>query len=150
VIRGRRRAVANPAAGPALGTLCGVVLAIAVFLPWYSADIGTVFTAGGSTGWESTAIAKWALALGVVAAAASALLALDAGGAMPLDAPIARALGWLVLAVFALAAVLVGYRLIALPGPVPEFLSREIGVFLAMAAALGGVLCGVQQVAARY
>jgi len=147
--RRRRGPLASPASAPTLGVAAGVAMCVAVFLPWYQANIGRVFQAHESTGWEATGVAKAVLALGIVAAAASLALALDAQGLVPLDAGLARGLGWTLLLASAAAAVLVGYRLIVLPGDNPDLLSREIGLFLAMAAALVGTVAGVSQLAAR-
>jgi hypothetical protein len=149
VSRRRRGGLRGPAVASTLGLLAGVLMAVAVFLPWYQADISGVFTVEGTSGWDATSVAKWVLALGILAACASALLTLDARGALPLDAGLARSLAWVLLLASAAAAVLVGYRLVALPGPAPDFLSREIGLFLAMAATVAGTLAGLSQVAAR-
>ena len=43
---------------------------------------------------------------------------------------------------------LVGYRLLVMPEPA-EFLSRQFGLYLAAAAAIGGVLSGLGAVATR-
>jgi hypothetical protein len=147
--RRRRRVRRGPASAPAVGALAGLVTAIAVFLPWYAANLSSVFTPHTSSGWEATSAAKWVLAMGLVAAIGFALLVLDASGAYPLDSGIARSLGWLALGASIAATALVGWRLISLPGPAPEFLSRETGLFLAMAAALAGVVAGVSQLATR-
>lgn len=148
-MRRRRSPLRGPASAPALGAIAGLAMAVAVFLPWYTANISSVFVGHGTSGWHATTVAKAVLALAIVAVLASALLTLDARGALPLDAGVARLLGWLLLGASAVAAVLIGYRLIALPGPAPEFLSRETGLFLAMAAAVAGVIAGVSQLAAR-
>jgi hypothetical protein len=149
VTRRRRNPLRGPASAPAVGTLAGLALAVAVFMPWYAVNISSVFVERGTSGWNATTVAKAVLVLAIVAIIASAALTLDARGAVPLDAGLARLLGWLLLGASAVAAVLVGYRLIALPGPAPEFLSRETGLFLAMAAAVAGVVAGVSQLAAR-
>ena len=47
-----------------------------------------------------------------------------------------------------IAAILIGYRLFVLPEPA-EFLSREIGVYLAAAGAVGGILSGLALIATR-
>ena len=148
-MRRRRSPLRGPASAPALGALAGLAMAVAVFLPWYSADISSVFVDHDSTGWDATVVAKAVLVLGIVALLASVALTLDARGLVPLDSGLARALGWLLLGASALAALLVGYRLVALPGPAPQFLSRQGGLFLAMGAAVAGVVAGVSQLAAR-
>ncbi len=47
-----------------------------------------------------------------------------------------------------LAAVAVGYRLLIMPEPA-EFLSRQIGIYVAAAAAVGGILAGLAAIATR-
>ena len=47
-----------------------------------------------------------------------------------------------------LAAVAVGYRLLIMPEPA-EFLSRQIGIYIAAVAAVGGILAGLAAIATR-
>ena len=57
-------------------------------------------------------------------------------------------MAWAVLGASVIAGILVGYRLLVLPEPA-EFLSREIGVYLAAAGAVGGILSGLALIATR-
>lgn len=131
-----------------MGVVCGVALVLGVLLPWYATNLGPPFSATSASGWEATSIARVALVLGVVLAAAAALTVLDARGALRLAARHADALAWVMVVASAIALVLVGYRLLVMPDPA-EFLSRQIGVYIAAAAAVGGVLSGLGTVATR-
>lgn len=132
----RRRARAAWARGlaPAVAAVAGVVLAVSPFLPWYATDIGPPFTPTTTTGWDATTLARGVLVLGVVIALTGLVLALDARGLLPLDAELARAAQWLMLAASAAACALVAWRILRLPAPA-EFLARDIGLYVAAAGA---------------
>lgn len=135
--------------GPAFaGVVCGVALVVGVLLPWYATNLGPPFSATSASGWEATAVARLALALGVVLAAAAAATVLDERGALALSPRQADALAWTMVVAAGLAAVLVGYRFLVMPEPA-EFLSRQFGLYLAAVAAVGGVLSGLGVVATR-
>ena len=131
-----------------MGALAGLVLVIAVFLPWYATNLGPPFSATSASGWDSTNLARVALAMGVVLAAAAAAVVLDERGVISLDPRHGDALAWVVVGAATIALVAVGYRLLVMPEPA-EFLSRQIGLYLATAAAVGGILSGLGQVAVR-
>ena len=136
-------------AAPAfVGVLAGAVLVIAVFMPWYATNLGPPFSATSASGWEATTLARLALAAGLVVTVASAALVLDERGAVRLGHRHGDALARVVVAAGVVAALLVGFRLIVLPDPA-EFLSRQIGLYLAFGAAIGAVLGGLAQVATR-
>ena len=124
------------------------MLIAAVFLPWYATNLGTPFTPASTSGWDATAAAKAVVPLGAVIVLASVALALDARGALPLDAGLATALRWVALAAAIACLGLVGYRLLRLPEPA-AFLSREGGLYLAAVGAVAAVLAGLAQVGAR-
>lgn len=132
---------------PLVGVISGVVLVVSVFLPWYAANLGPPFSATSATGWESTDIARIVLLAGVVLAAASVLLLLEEQRVLRLDR-VGDTLVWVVLVAAVLAAVAVGYRLLVMPEPA-EFLSRQIGIYIAAVAAVGGILAGLAAIATR-
>jgi len=144
----RRTLLRDPAAGPVVGVLGGVGLVIAVFLPWYAANLAGPVENGSASGWESTAVAKLVLAMGVIVALSALLLAADARGVMPLDAGVANALGAALLACSVIAGALVLYRLLVLPDPA-EFLQRQVGLWAAIGASALGFVAGVSRLAAR-
>ncbi len=133
---------------PIVGVLAGLVLVVAVFMPWYATNLGPPFSATSASGWDSTNLARVAAVMGVVLFAAAAAALLDERGLIALRRRQGDALGWIVMGAAAIALVLVGYRLVVMPDPA-ELLSRQIGLYLAVAAAVGGILSGLGQVATR-
>ena len=131
-----------------VGVLSGVVLVVAVFLPWYATNLGPPFSAVSASGWDATIVARVALAAGVVVLVASAALALEERGALRLSPSTGDALARGVVAAGALAVLLIAVRFVWMPDPA-EFLSRQIGLYLAGAAAIGATLAGLAQVATR-
>lgn len=125
-----------------MGAACGVVLAVAVFLPWYTTNLGPPFATGSASGWSATAFAKAALALGVLAAVCGVALSLEVLGRVRLAPEVGLALGGVLFVACALALGLVGYRAIAQPEP-SGFLDLAIGIWLAVGAALGGMVAAV-------
>ena len=135
--------------GPAVvGIASGLLLAVAVFLPWYSTNLGAPASPGSASGWAWTAVAKGALILGIVWALASALLLADHLDRYRIDSRTAEALGWLVTGAALLAAGLVAFRLFKPPEPA-DFLTRDFGLFLSLVAAALGVAAGFAQSARR-
>ncbi len=133
---------------PAVGVLAGLVLVMAVFLPWYATNLGPPFAATSASGWDATGLAKIALAMGVVLACAAAAVVLDDRRVITLEARHLDALAWVVVGASTIALVAVGFRLLVMPDPA-EFLSRQIGLYLAAGAAVAGILSGLGQVATR-
>jgi hypothetical protein len=131
-----------------VGVISGVGLVVSVFLPWYATNLGPPFSATSASGWESTNIARVALVAGIILAGASVVLLLEEQGALSIDRAVGDALVWVVLVVAILAAVAVGFRLVVMPEPA-EFLSRQVGIFVAAAAAVGGILAGLAAIATR-
>lgn len=146
----RRQAVLRPprSGAPYVGLLSGVLIVVAAFLPWYATNLGPPFSPESVAGWEASNLAKASVALGALLAVASAVAALEARGGLRLDATAGDAVAWVVIGASVIAAVLVGYRLLVLPEPA-QFLSRQIGVYLAAAGAVGGILSGLALLATR-
>jgi len=149
-VSARRQAILRPPRGgaPYIGMLSGILIVVAAFLPWYATNLGPPFSPESVAGWEATNVAKASVAMGVVLAIASALALLDARGGVSLDHTAGDAIGWVVVGASVIAAILIGYRLMILPEPA-EFLSRQIGVYLAAAGAVGGILSGLALLATR-
>lgn len=147
-MRRRSRLLPSPAGAAAVGAASGVLMLAAVFLPWYAANLGPPASSGTASGWEATAVAKGALALGVIWMLASALLLADHFDAYRVDARTAEAIGWLVAGCALLAGALVAYRLFRPPDPA-DFLSRDIGLFVGLVAAAIGVAAGLAQASRR-
>ena len=145
----QRDRLLNTAAGPALiGVISGMILVVAVFLPWYATNLGEPATPGTANGWEATAVAKGAFGLAVLWVLASALILADHSDMYRIDSRTAEALGWLVAGCALLAGGLVAFRLFQPPEPA-DFLTRDFGLFVAIAAAAVGVAAGFAQAARR-
>ena len=146
----RRQAILRPprSGAPYIGMLSGVLIVVAAFLPWYATNLGPPFSPESVAGWEASNLAKASVFMGAIVAVASAVAALEARGGMRLDSGLGDAVAWVVIGASVIAAVLVGYRLLVLPDPA-QFLSRQIGVYLAAAGALGGILSGLALIATR-
>ena len=131
----------RPYDGVSRGTIPGViataaaVLAISVFLPWYTADVAPPFSPESSSGWDSSVLARGAFGMGVLLLMAAVLILLDVRGTLPLDADVVRALSWLCMVLALAATALVAWRLVRPPGPA-EFLARDVGLYIAQAAAI--------------
>ncbi|MCX6409761.1 MAG: hypothetical protein NT143_04870 [Actinobacteria bacterium] len=131
----------RPYDGGSRGTIPGViataaaVLAISVFLPWYTADVAPPFSPESSSGWDSSMLARGAFGIGVLLLMAALLILLDVRGTLPLDADVVRALSWLCMVLALAATALVAWRLVRPPGPA-EFLARDVGLYIAQAAAI--------------
>jgi hypothetical protein len=124
----------------------GLALAGSVFLPWYSVNIAPPFEAGTLSGWDATAFARVAMVLGVIIALAAGALLLADRAMVRLDAPVRLALAWAIVVAAVVAAALVGFRLVVLPDPA-ELLSRHVGLYVAMAAAVVAALGGLGRLA---
>jgi len=131
----------RPYDGGSRGTIPGViataaaVLAISVFLPWYTADVAPPFSPESSSGWDSSVLARGAFGMGVLLLMAAVLILLDVRGMLPLDADVVRALSWICMVLALAATALVAWRLVRPPGPA-EFLARDVGLYIAQAAAI--------------
>jgi hypothetical protein len=132
---------------PTAGVAAGIAMAVAAFLPWYGTNLGSPFTPSTTSGWNAGGSGKAVLVLGVVAVLVSLALAGDAAGVLTVEAGLRRGLRAALLACCALAAALACYRLLVLPRP-SGFFSRELGLYLALAAAAAGALVGIRAVAA--
>jgi hypothetical protein len=149
-VSARRQAALRPPRGgaPYVGLISGIVIVVAAFLPWYATNLGPPFSPASVAGWEASNLAKASVVMGAVIAVASAVAALEARGGLRLDGSAGDAVAWVVIGASVIAAVLIGYRLLVLPEPA-EFLSRQIGVYLAAAGAIGGILSGLALIATR-
>jgi hypothetical protein len=149
-VSARRQAILRPPRGgaPYVGMLSGILVVVAAFLPWYATNVGPPFAPESVAGWEASSLAKASVFLGAVVAVASAVAALEARGGLRLDSWIGDAVAWIVIGASVVAAVLIGYRLLVLPEPA-QFLSRQIGLYLAAVGAIGGILSGLALIATR-
>ena len=111
----------------------GLALLIFMFFPWYGVDIGI-----GSDSFSAwTAFDFIDLLLFLISALAIAMAVARAAGAMPVDLPAPP--GTIVAGAGALAALLIIYRMLELPGPDIQGveIDRKIGVYLGLLASAG-------------
>ncbi len=138
----------------ARGTVPGVVavasalLAVSVFLPWYTADVAPPLSPESSSGWDSTVLGRAAFAAAIVTMIAAVLIILDLRDDVPLDREVVRALSWLCLVLSLGATALVTWRLIRPPGPA-EFLARDVGLYIAMGCAVVALIASILVVRPR-
>jgi hypothetical protein len=126
---------------PTAGVAAGVAIIVAALLPWYGTNLGSPFTPSTTSGWSAGPAGKAVLALGAAVTLVSLFLAADQAGALGLDGGLRRALRLALIGASALAAALACYRLLVLPRP-SGFFSREVGLYLALAAGSAGAMVG--------
>lgn len=126
--------------GEMIAVVAGVVLLIALFLPWYGAEaqFGGVSVSESANAWQTLSFID--LLLFVIAAVAIGVSVARATGSLPADVPAAL----LVVAAGALGVLLVLFRLVDIPAPeLPEVadgsfeFGRKIGLFVALLASAG-------------
>ena len=123
--------------GDQIAAVSGVVLLIALFLPWYGVDVSVGgFSASESVNaWEALDFVD--ILLFLIALVAIGVPVAKATGNMPDDVPGPM----VVLAAGGLAVLLVVFRLIDLPTPDVEAsgidFGRKFGIFLGLIAAAG-------------
>ena len=127
--------------GDQIAAVSGIVLLIALFLPWYGVDVsvGGFSASESANAWEALDFVD--ILLFLIALVAIGVPVAKATGNMPDDVPGPM----VVLAAGGLAVLLVLFRLIDMPTPDLEGtgidFSRKFGIFLALIAA-GGVTYG--------
>ena len=123
--------------GDQIAAVSGIVLLIALFLPWYGVDvsIGGFSASESANAWEALDLVD--ILLFLIALVAIGVPVAKATGSLPDDVPGAM----IVLAAGGLAVLLVVFRLIDLPTPDLEAegvdFSRKFGIFLGLIAAVG-------------
>lgn len=126
--------------GDLLPVAGGVALVVSLFLPWYGVSFEMAGFSKSDSGTGREVLGSIDMVLFLIAVVVIAVVAARAAGALP-DGPARLTL----LALGALGAVLVLYRIIDIPtdGQVPAHLelSRKGGIFLALAGA-AAVACG--------
>lgn len=136
-LAGARRRPRGEAAGTgvrAVALLAAGLLAYAPFLPWYSTDLGAVFTDGSASGWSSTMLAQIVVGLGVLAAVGTGLLALDNKDLLDLGPDASRVAAATTPLAGVGALVLIAFRAVVLPED-SGFLTLDWGIYVAAGAA---------------
>jgi hypothetical protein len=122
--------------GELLAWLAGIVLLLSPFMSWYSIS-GDLRGTLSVTGWNSGTLGKLIFFLGL---AVVVLLALRAIG---VDLPPAAPVRLLIAVLGAVATVIVIWRLISIPERFEPAVSRSIGIWLSLLAALLLIAAGL-------
>jgi hypothetical protein len=133
--------------GERIAGIAGVVLLISLWFSWYgaSASVGGFEASTSASGWESL---SWIdIFLFITAVVAIGFGIMSATGSQT-DLPIAGSS--IVAGLGGLATLMVLFRIIDIPGDIPEGVdvSRKLGVFIALIAAAGvtyGGYVGMQE-----
>jgi hypothetical protein len=130
--------------GELIAGVSGLVLLVALFLPWYGVDVNVAGFSASESGNAWEVFSTIDVLLFLVALVAVGVAVSKAAGGLSTDLPLAA----IVLGAGVLAVLLVLYRIIDLPGPdIPDVagagieFGRKFGIFLGLLAA-GGVAYG--------
>lgn len=125
-------------AGEQLGIVAGIVLAVSAFTGWYTGEGDSQGVTVSVLGWDTGTLGKIVLFLGL---AVVLVLALRTLGIQP---PAAVPESLITIALGAVATVLVLVRVISIPDDF-FFAGRGVGLWIALAAAIGVVVAGLLQ-----
>jgi hypothetical protein len=126
----------------------GLVLGVAIFLPWYSTEPSNPFSnidgeRGDLSAWQVHSVLRWVLVAAVIANCLGTWYTLRAQ-----KTQVARGEQTIIIGTFVLGAILfVG--LLDRPGTPQNTISLEYGWYLAAAATLGAVVCGLARAPGR-
>ncbi len=119
-----------------------IAVIASVFLPWFRTNLGAPSEPGRMSGWAASSVGRGALFVAILWLLAATLALVEQISPGRIDRTTANLLGWLVMLCATVCTLLVGLRLVRPPYPA-EFLSRDYGIFLAIAAAVIGVGAGL-------
>ena len=122
--------------GGRLAWISGLVLTLAPFLAWYAGDEAGDGLKVSVTGWDTGALGKLILLLGL----ALILIAVLRQAGIELPAAVPESL--LVIAIGSLATVFVLIRLISIPEEF-FFAGRAVGIWISLAAAIAAIIAGL-------
>lgn len=129
--------------GEMVAAVSAIILLIIMFLPWYgvSAEAGGFEASANANAWEAFGFIDILLFLAILVTLG--LVAARATGNMPSTLPAPA--GLIIAIVGLIAAVLILFRILSIPGPSVDIegveLGRKIGIFLGLLAA-GGIAFG--------
>ena len=122
--------------GDRIGMLAGVVLAVSSFTGWYTGKgVGTTISV---TGWNTGVPGKLVFFLGAAVVIVVALRELG------IEPPAALPESLLVMGLGAVSTILVLLRVFSIPDDF-FFATRGVGIWIALAAAIGVILAGLLQ-----
>jgi hypothetical protein len=129
---------------PTVTAAASFVVVLAVFAPWYTTQVGEAFVQGSASGWTATLVARIAAVAAAIAMLICVAIVADARDVVAVSEDLVRMLVIACTVCCATAATLVAYRTIFIPEPT-EFLTRDLGLFVAMAASLVALGAAVVQ-----
>lgn len=121
-----------------LTVISAVVVAIAVFTPWYQTAIGPITAPDLISGWDASALAKLAVAAAGICALSALIVTLDQRGEVALHGPVRRIIAGIAFGAALVMAACVLFRLAVPPDPALG-ITRQIGLIVASLAAVIGV-----------
>jgi hypothetical protein len=123
------------AAGDRVSWLAGLILALSVFMGWYTGSgVGVELAV---TGWHTGVLGKLVFFIGL--ATVAIVVARELGGELPSSTPESL----VILALGSLATVFVLIRVISIPDSVLPADGRGIGIWISLVAALGVIAGGL-------
>jgi hypothetical protein len=123
------------AAGDRITWVAGLILALSVFMGWYSGSgVGVELAV---IGWHTGVLGKLVFFIGI--ATVAIVVARELGGELPSSAPESL----VILALGSLATVFVLIRVISIPDSVLPADGRGIGIWISLLAALGVIAGGL-------
>mgnify|MGYP001183648218 CR=1 FL=1 len=128
---------------PALSAVVFAIAAIvAVFLPWYLPNLAGPLELDPASGWSATSLGKGTLVVAVIWLVAAGLSLMEQVSPGRLDRSTLNLMGWLVTGCALLCTLMTVYRFLR-PPPPADFLTRDYGLFIAIAASVAGVGAGL-------
>lgn len=141
--RVRRPALIGASEIPALAAVgLAILVVVSVFLPWYRPNLGRDFQLDPASGWTATSIGKATLAVAALWLIAAALSLVEQISPGHIDRSTLHLLGWFVTICGVICSVMTTYRLLR-PPPPADFLTRDVGLFIAVAASIAGIAAGL-------
>jgi hypothetical protein len=131
----RHDAAERPLLPAVVTAAASVVVCLAAFAPWYTTQVSEIFSQGSVSGWNATLAAKIAFFVAVLSTLSSLAIVADARDLITLSDELVRGLVIGCAAACAVAVAAVAYRTVRIPEPT-EFLTRDLGIFVALAASL--------------
>jgi hypothetical protein len=128
----------RPLLPPLAAVIASVLVCVTAMLPWYEPDLAEPLAPNSVSGWDATLAARIAVAGAVLCGLAALAVALDARDLIALEPGGITLLSMVAVAGSAVACAAIGFRAIRPPDPV-EVLSRELGLYLAVLAALAAL-----------
>jgi hypothetical protein len=134
----------RPALPGIVAAAASALVVVGVFMPWYAPELAPPLTPDSVSGWDATLAAKIAVVGAVVCALCAVAVVLDGRDLIALDAGGVALLSGVAVAGALAAVAAVAFRTVLLPDPA-DVLSRQLGLYVALAAALAALAAAAVQ-----